>query len=165
VTGEYSALAGRIRESLKDLEQVLNRAEELRDKAERSGDDGYWDGVALNLHGFYAGIERILEDIAQVLERVLPSGPEWHRKLLVQMSAEVPGVRPPILAHDTRLCLDEYRGFRHIVRHVYTFDLHPARLQELVAGLRSCSQAANSDLTRFADFLEQSAQLEDPPSK
>lgn len=164
MNGEYSALAGRIRESLKDLEQVINRAEELRDKAVRTRDDGYWDGVALNLHGFYAGIEHILEDIAQVLERALPSGPDWHRKLLIQMSAEAPGVRPPVIAHETRLCLDEYRGFRHIVRNVYSFNLHPDRLQELVNALQSCSEAVKHDLTRFADFLEQSAQLEDPPT-
>ena len=48
----YSALAGRIHESLNDLERVVSRAEELLAKAQQHNDDGYLDGVALNLHGF-----------------------------------------------------------------------------------------------------------------
>lgn len=49
MNGEYAALAGRIRESLAELARVVDRAETLRDKAQRPGDDGYWDGVVLNL--------------------------------------------------------------------------------------------------------------------
>lgn len=53
----YSVLAGRIHEALSDLERVVHRAEELLNKAQQHNDDGYLDGVALNLHGFYAGVE------------------------------------------------------------------------------------------------------------
>ena len=62
---EQNALAGRIRGYLADLEKVVNRAILLSTKAVTSGDDGNWDGVALNLHGFYSGVERIFEDIAR----------------------------------------------------------------------------------------------------
>ena len=41
MSGEYAALAGRIREALAELERVIGRAEELADKAGRTGDDGY----------------------------------------------------------------------------------------------------------------------------
>lgn len=43
-----------------ELVQVIERIDLLSDKAIQTGDDGYWDGVALNLHGFYVGVERIL---------------------------------------------------------------------------------------------------------
>ena len=95
MNNEYIGLAERMRESLEDLERAVHRAEELRDKALRTGDDGYWDGAALNLHGFYAGVEHILEDIAQVMEGGLPSGSEWHRRLLVQMTEVMPGTPRP----------------------------------------------------------------------
>ena len=49
----YAALAGRVRQSVTDLARVVDRAEELMRKARQSNDDGYLDGVALNLHGFY----------------------------------------------------------------------------------------------------------------
>jgi hypothetical protein len=81
------ALAARIRSSMDEVVQVINRVELLSDKAIRTGDDGYWDGVALNLHGFCVGIERILEDIARSLDESVPEGADWHRALLIQMTA------------------------------------------------------------------------------
>ena len=56
MNGEYAALAGRIREELIEIERVADRAGTLMTRAQRTGDDGYLDGVALNLHGFYAGM-------------------------------------------------------------------------------------------------------------
>lgn len=50
---DYTALAGRLRTSLQDVKASVDRALLLSEKAHKSGDDGYWDGVALNLHGFY----------------------------------------------------------------------------------------------------------------
>jgi len=155
VKSEYIALAGRMKRALLDLEGVVKRAEWLQSKAQTSGDDGFFDGVALNLHGFYSGIERIFEDIARTVERSIPKGIEWHQDLLLQMSAEISSIRPPVVTMDTRDCLDEYRGFRHVVRNVYTFRLRPARLQELTTRLRQCYQNVERDLSDFTIFLKQ----------
>lgn len=151
----YATLAGRIRRSMLDLEHVVVRAASLMDKARASGDDDYLDGVALNLHGFYAGVERIFEDIARTIEKTVPDGAEWHQDLLLQMSAEVASVRPVVISDEARRCLEEYRGFRHVVRNVYTFNLRPARLQELTGGLQDCYQLVTNDLEAFCIFLEQ----------
>lgn len=51
MNGTYLALSGRIRTELNDVILVVDRAEELAAKAQSTGDDGYWDAVALNLHG------------------------------------------------------------------------------------------------------------------
>lgn len=154
---DYTALATRIRQSLSDVERVVTRAELLLDQAQRSHDDGYFDGIALNLHGFYGGVERILEDIARTAEKSLPTGSEWHRDLLLQMADEVTAIRPAVISPDTRRCLDEYRGFRHLVRNVYTFNLRPSRLRELTEDLRPCFQAVQANLTTFMQFLDQIA--------
>lgn len=151
----YATLAGRIRQSMLDLKRVVVRAAGLMDKARTSGDDDYLDGVALNLHGFYAGVERVFEDIARTMEKTVPDGPEWHQDLLLQMSAEIVGVRPAVISLEARRCLEEYRGFRHVVRNVYTFNLRPARLQELTGGLHNCYQVATRDLEDLSIFLEQ----------
>lgn len=148
------ALAARIRTSMEELIQVMDRVDLLRDKAIQTGDDGYWDGVALNLHAFYVGIERILEDIARSLEGSVPEGADRHRALLIQMAGEISDLRPAVLSNSTRQCLDEYRGFRHVVRNVYAFNLRPSRLKELVDGLRPCYQRVKLDLDRFVQFLE-----------
>lgn len=163
---DYATLAGRISEWLSDLAQLVDRAESLLEKAQRTGDDGYLDGLALNLHGFYAGVEHMFEDIARTLEKTLPEGAEWHRDLLLQMSSKVSSIRPAVITKETRHCLDEYRGFRHVVRNVYTFNLKPARLAELTTQLRDCYQKLKRDLNDFAGFLQTLSQGsdEDKPS-
>lgn len=151
---EYTALAGRIRISLQDVKNSVDRSLQLSDKAHKSGDDGYWDGVALNLHGFYTGVEHIFEDIARTLENSVPSGSEWHMDLLTQMAGEIEGVRPAVISLETRACLDEYRGLRHVVRNVYAFNLRSARLHELTTGLKACFDGVQKELLALAEFLE-----------
>jgi hypothetical protein len=151
---KYAALAARIRQVLQDVERVVSRAEFLFSQAQQKEDDGYLDGVALNLHGFYGGIERILEDIARSVDGFVPSGPEWHKDLLLQMADPMNAIRIAVIGMETRQCLDEYRGFRHLVRNVYTFNLRPSRLKELTLELRACYAATQRDLTHFIAFLE-----------
>jgi hypothetical protein len=81
VSARFLALIGWIREELAEIARSAQRARELCEKALRTGDDGYWDGVALNLHGFYTGAERIFEEIAREIDGHRPGGPDWHRDL------------------------------------------------------------------------------------
>lgn len=154
---ERLALAGRIRAALEDVKATVNRAVMLAEKGYRSGDDDYWDGVALNLHGFYSGVEQIFEDIARTIDGGLPSDAEWHISLLRQMTVEMGGLRPAVIEIKTRRSLDQYRGFRHIVRNVYAFNLRPSRLAELVNDVPNCLASLTADLLAFADFLEKTA--------
>jgi hypothetical protein len=155
---EQQALAGRIQQALSDLEQVVQRVEALAEKARQTGDMDYLDGVSLNLHGFYTGVERIFEDIARHVDESMPTGPEWHRDLLLQMSAALRDVRPPVISQATRAYLNEYRGFRHVVRNLYTFNLRPTRVLELSGEIRNCYEAIALDLQTFMDFLWQLTQ-------
>ncbi|HED03416.1 MAG TPA: hypothetical protein ENI60_01445 [Candidatus Fraserbacteria bacterium] len=89
----FLRLARRLADELSELEQVVKRAQEGWRRVQQSSDDFYLDSVALNLHGFYAGLERLFELIATTI--------------------------------GTHEVLDGYRGFRHVVRNVYTlqFDM------------------------------------------
>jgi hypothetical protein len=73
------------------------------------------------------------------------------------MTVELGELRPAVIKIETRRCLDEYRGFRHIVRNVYAFNLRPARLGELVSDAPECLANLATDLLAFADFLEKTA--------
>ncbi len=150
---DYLTLIGWLWEEFEEVRRSAQRALELCRKALRTGDDGYWDGVALNLHGFYTGVERIFETIAREVDHRLPGGPDRHRDLLTQMSAEIPEVRPPVISRETRNCLDEYRGFRHVVRHVYTFNLRTERTRALAEDVEDCLERVQRDLERFTAFL------------
>lgn len=149
VTG-YPALATRIRLEITDLKHSVDRVASLADKATRSGDPDYLDGVALNLQAFYTGVEHVLEAIAREVDEAVPSGPEWHRDLLLQMSGAIGGLRPPVLREETRTCLDEYRGFRHVSGH----NLDPRRLRELADALPGCYADVILDLSAFAGSLD-----------
>lgn len=153
----YNSLASRLEQTLADLERVVARVDVQMKKALTTNDDAYLDAVALNLHGFYAGVERAFEDIAQTVEQSLPSGPRWHQNLLLQMGAEIPEIRPSVISRSTRDCLDEYRQFRHIVRNVYTFNLRGSRLKVLAEEVGDCFTAVSTDLNRFIQFLRQLA--------
>jgi hypothetical protein len=154
VNQDAATLAIRIRAELVDVAYVVERTQRLLTKAIEQNDDDYYDGIALNLHSFYTAVERILEDIAREVDSSVPSGPEWHRDLLAQLSAEFPGVRPIVLQRSSRICLNEYRGLRHVIRNVYTFNLKPSCLKELVTMLPSCHNALVQDLDTFCKFLE-----------
>ncbi len=108
----------------------------------------------MNLHGFYSGIERIFEHLAGTLDGNLPQGENWHKVLLVQMSKEVPGIRPAVISLQTLKRLDEYRGFRHVVRNVYTYHFDEAKLEKLVLGAGEVFAQVKMELLAFADFLD-----------
>jgi hypothetical protein len=152
-------LAARIRSECEDLNRVVERAQEGWRRAKSSTDDLYLDGVALNLHSFYAGLERMFELIATIVDGEMPTGAHWHQLLLEQMASEVYGIRPAVISAATGQLLDEYRGFRHIVRNVYTFRFDPAKIEKLVEDAPAAFGQARAELLAFASFVEQQADV------
>lgn len=146
-------LAARILAELKELECLVSRIDHGWKKAATSNDDYYLDSVALNLHGFYSGLERVFEKIASSLDGTVPAAANWHQELLNQMATEIPGIRPAVLSSETREMLDEYRGFRHVVRNVYTYHLNPDKMKRLIDRLAAVLAGIDSDLKAFAAFL------------
>lgn len=153
MSDRLAALATLLHEELEELARVVERTLEGWQRAQRSGDDFYIDGVALNLHGFYNGLERVFERIAVTIDGQLPQGANWHQVLLEQMHQERTGVRPAVISEETYLALGEYRGFRHVVRNVYTFRFDQARMRPLVDGLADVFHQAQAELLAFAQFL------------
>jgi hypothetical protein len=152
----YQVLAARIRDELEDLERSVRRAERAWQAAARAGadQDMFIDSAALNLHGFYAGVERLFEAAALQLDGSLPKGEAWHRDLLDQMTLDLPGLRPPVISQAVMQLLEEYRRFRHVVRNVYAESLDPLRVGELVERLAPLWMQLRKELSVFADFLE-----------
>lgn len=118
------------------------------------------DAAALSLHGFYSGAERIFEWIARQVDGTLPQGPSWHRELLGQMTLDVPDVRPPALQKATAKLLEEYLGFRHVVRNLYVWELDPAKVKRLIEHLPHTIQATEKDLNAFGCFLDEASRAD-----
>lgn len=147
-------LAAKILAEIKELSQLVNRAKYGWEKAKLKHDDYYLDGVALNLHGFYSGLERIFERVASTIDGNVPDGANWHQELLNQMSIEIPGSRPAVISPETVDMLQDYRGFRHIVRNVYTYHLNPDKMERLINNLDAVHEKVTAELTAFARFLQ-----------
>jgi len=117
--------------------------------------DAYLNSVALNLHSFYSGLERIFELIALELDGGTLGGDTWHTELLRQMAIDVADLRPPVLTHDTATRLDEYRKFRHRIRNIYATTLDPDRMVHLVTNLPALWAKIHAELAVFAGFLRE----------
>ena len=146
----------RIRSELAAIEQVATRVQRAVDAVggDLEDSDLYWDAIALNLHDFYTGLERILSHIAAQVDGHLPEGGEWHRELLRQMAIPLPRIRPAVLSDATIQRLDEYLRFRHVVRHVYAFEFDPQRIRPLAEALTGDFAQVKGDLLAFIDYLK-----------
>jgi hypothetical protein len=116
--------------------------------------DLFLDAAALNLHDFYSGLERIFAHVASGVDQSVPSGLDWHRELLRQMTVAVPGLRPAVISVEVSSAIDEFLRFRHVVRHIYAFELDPERVERLADRLRPTFQAVEAALVAFATHLE-----------
>jgi hypothetical protein len=61
-----------------DLNSIVDRIKEGWQRSKRTGDDYYLDNVALHLHGFYSGPERIFELIANSINNSKPDNRKWQ---------------------------------------------------------------------------------------
>jgi hypothetical protein len=152
---ELVKLAERIRQELSEISRVVARISEGWERARRSNDDFYLDSVALNLQGFYSGFERLFTQITEVVEGDLPHGENWHQQLLRQMITEVPVIRPAVISKETGAKLNDYRGFRHVVRNVYAYKFDPNKLEKLVRSVPDLFTQLEAELLAFATFLGQ----------
>ena len=152
----FLALSARIHKELQEVAHIVARCQDIWQQAEASGDDRYIDGVALNLHAFYTGLERILELAVAEVDQAMPGGAAWHQELLRQAATPIAQLRPAMIEDTTRLALDRYRGFRHVVRSAYAFELDKELIAPLVSGLDNAFEIAQADLLRFAGWLTSS---------
>jgi len=65
----YLILSARIKQELISLEKVVERAKRAMEAIENNpnNEDLFLDSVALNLHDFYTGLERVLSQIATII--------------------------------------------------------------------------------------------------
>ncbi len=86
-----------IRELAADIEMELTRLGQLEDDIARvnraidqnpSQADWLYENLALKLHNFYTGCEKVLQLIATELNGGLPAGSDWYKRLLDRMATE-----------------------------------------------------------------------------
>jgi len=117
----------------------------------------FYENLALKLHNFYTGCERIFQMVVSELNGAPPSGFDRHRRLLDRMGAPWKE-RPPLLSPPNVEGLREYLAFRHIVRNIYGFELDEERVERLVNRYPTVWQAVEEDIQKFISWIERSAE-------
>ncbi|MGF1601777.1 MAG: hypothetical protein ACFCU8_07105 [Thermosynechococcaceae cyanobacterium] len=107
------------------------------------------NAIALNLHAFYTGTERILTQVAKTCDGSLPTGTDWHRQSLLQMATPVEEIRLPLISEALLTRLDEFRRFRHVVRSNYAHVLEPEQVIRLAEQLRECYHEFEGELQQW----------------
>lgn len=124
---EFAKLSPRMDRTMRELSQMekyyQTHAADLLE-----GEWGALAAVSSGIHNVYNGMEDILLSIARDIDGYVPTGSSAHQDILDQMATEIEGTRPALLSGELYDALLEIKGFRHLVRHRYGFDLKPDRV-------------------------------------
>jgi hypothetical protein len=148
---ELAQLA-RLRTELERVNQLIAGSPELADLL--------YENQAYKLHNFYTGCEHIFQIVASELNSALPTGYDWHKRLLERMALPHEG-RPALISTQTAQSLERYLAFRHVVRNIYGYELEAKRVAQLVEQQGTVWQQFETEVRAFISWLRQTAdQLE-----
>lgn len=135
------------------IDRLLAAYADLLEQAQRARPDLIQvTALASVSHSFYNGLENIFLIIAKSLDDNTPTGAQWHRDLLIQMT-KADGKRAPVLSVETAQRLADYLGFRHVYRHSYSFFLNWDEMEKLVTPLTVVWGQVKSELQQFVANL------------
>lgn len=146
-------------ETEEELANIYQLQNNLQDVREQQLDSEIEKRVFASIFSdFYMALERIFKIIAREIDAELPEGEDWHKKLLRQMSVELPGIRPVVFDKNLYHQLEEYLKFRHLVRNVYGFQLEYGRFAHLVDQMEKVVSEVGQQLTNFFNKMQDIAQ-------
>jgi len=163
VIPRYRLLQSRILSELDELDRTAAAVQRHWKNRLSAGQDqdAYINSVALNLHSFYSGLERMFELIAVEIDGGKLSGGDWHVELLRQMTLDLPGIRPAVMSKPSAEQLDELRRFRHRVRNIYAATLAPQRMSAVVETLPELWRDVRQQLEAFAAYLDEMSRADE----
>lgn len=142
-----------VRFEIKQIDQLFMVYANLLERAQqRAPDPVEVAAIASVLHSFYNGMENIFLSIAKGLDLQVPTGSQWHRDLLVQMSQKTKN-RGGVISVELAQKLADYLGFRHFYRHSYSFFLEWNELKKLSASLQEVWAQVKDELYGFLEDL------------
>lgn len=147
-----STLAAVIANDMGSIEAMSARLDEITLPLDGSG-FMVMAGAAYLMHNIYNALENSFEQISRSFENHVKDPVQWHKELLGKMFLEIPGIRPAVLTRDLHGIVNELRGFRHVFRHSYDFDLDPVKLELLITRFKASREGLVFALGVFRDWL------------
>ena len=152
---ELREIASKIKAELDKISQLESQIEQVKTQLNNQPNlaNIFYESLALKLHNFYTGCERIFQIVASELNGGIPSNYDWHRRVLTRMATQQEE-RPALISSETRKILEEYLAFRHVVRNIYGFELDPERLDNLVKHYPVVWEKFEQDVIQFVNWLK-----------
>ena len=148
-----AALKARLMAEIAALEPITSGLAEALNRVGEEPDQFATRALASYVDDFYSGIERICERVAVTLDGGLPTGEQWHRTLLYQMG-QPRADRPPLFSQNLLSTTDEYRRFRHRLRHIYGYELESTRVVTLAQKSIPLFEEIRTAVMVFCGWLE-----------
>jgi hypothetical protein len=146
-----SALIGRDIDALRRMDAELVSLGDALNEPQPSFRDVA--AAAYVLHNLYGAIENAFDQISRTFENHIVDSRQWHRELLTKMFLDIPGIRPAVMPRTVSVFLNDLRGFRHVFRHAYEFELDAAKVAGVADGWRKTGAAVISALEKFRNLL------------
>ena len=108
--------------------------------------------IAMTLHSFYNGLERISSLFLDKFNDFIPSDSQWHKTLLKVMFG-LNSKNINFIRSDLQNTVENYLSFRHLVRNIYCTELVWDRMKMLAENLEETWTMIKSD---FESLLERS---------
>ncbi len=146
---KISLLLGYMESQEEEIDKILTEIREINPETKEK--TVY---LAYNLHNLYNAFEDLFREIAKIFENEKENLDYYHKELLKRMTIEISGIRPKILSKESYAILDELRGFRHIFRHAYTYEIIPEKIEFLKDKLLRNWDLIKRDLYNFKSWLK-----------
>lgn len=116
-------------------QEILGIYNKIDEKTKRLGanldNESLVDSVAYRLHNLYGAYEDLFKMVAKFFDNQIEDSSRYHIEISKRMMIDIEGVRPSLISHEAYIYLDELRGFRHMFRHAYAYELDPDRIKML----------------------------------
>jgi hypothetical protein len=132
----FAKIATKLDRAAQELGQIDDYLKSITSSDRPVNRWGHGSALALGVHNIYNGIEDVMLNLANDIDDYVPTGESAHQDLLDQMSAAIEGKRPALFGSDLYGLLVELKGFRHVVRHRYGFNLDLSKVDENLARVR-----------------------------
>lgn len=151
-------IVSQVQFEVKQIDRLLDMYSGLLERSQEDEPDLVEiTALASVLHSFYNGLENIFLIVAKGVDADVPTGAQWHRDLLTQMT-EATSDRKPVLSVQTARRLADYLGFRHFYRHSYSFFLDWSEMDDLVGLLPDVWQQTKREILSFLGNLNSSSE-------
>jgi hypothetical protein len=133
-------------EILKLHSAIETKSEAL--KNDRDNED-LTNSLGYKLHNLYSAYEDLFKLIAKFFENQVDNMSRYHTDLIKRMRIDMEGIRPALLSDESFKIIDELRGFRHVFRHAYSYELDAEKVIRVAEKSTKLKEIFSEDFETF----------------